>query len=116
MFKIRSYSKTALVACMIGAVFTLISPALVSADGEQNTEQYPRAQVEPTLDPRLPAVIPGQEVIRNGKKIKVWSTGGSPSVGANYQQPQDWTDSGLADNPSIIIDGRQVHAPHRDRK
>lgn len=55
-----------------------------SADQVENKEQ--------DLDPRLPPVLPGQEVRIGGKKMKVWSSSGpvpaseapqAPNVGSN---------------------------------
>ena len=58
----------------------------VMADGQGSSPRTAAAQVkEPesaaSFDKRLPPVIPGEEVRDGNKKIKVWSTSGSLSVG-----------------------------------
>lgn len=89
----------------------------VFADGTNpaNTVRV-QPQKQPTLDPRLPPVVPGEELVRNGKTTKVWSTSGSPSVGgevpAPNSPPQNWTvnngtgPGGNGDGVSVIVDGR----------
>jgi periplasmic divalent cation tolerance protein len=52
------------------------------------------------LDPRLPPVLPGEEIIRNGKRIKVWSSAGSVSVAT----PPAPGETPLIPNIPIIVD------------
>jgi len=42
-------------------------------------EKTPEQEEEQTFDPRLPPVLPGEEVQVGDETMKVWSTGGSPS-------------------------------------
>jgi len=60
--------------------------SIVLADGQQ--EYAPRPTMQPTLDQRLPPVLPGEEVERGGKKMKIWSSAGSPSSNPAPQAAQ----------------------------
>lgn len=101
------------------SVFVALPQMQLWADGSTKLAQ-PHKQ--PTLDPRMPPVVPGEEVIRNGKKIKVWSTSGSPSVSTEVPAAstthQNWTvDEGRANDNNgqgvaVIVDGRDL-VPNR---
>lgn len=56
-----------------------------------------RAKPEPTLDPRLPPVIPGEEVERGGKKMKVWSSSGPVYVQDLNQEPRESPENVIVD-------------------
>lgn len=69
------------------------------------------AQDQPTTrqdDDRLPAVLPGEEVVtQTGQKMKVWSSAGPVPV--NQQPtPQPWGGGGGYGygGPAVIVDGR----------
>lgn len=66
-------------------IFVSLTPN-VQADGEQRYGVRPTPQ--PTLDPRLPPVIPGEVVERGGERMKVWSSSGPVSSGEAPQAPQ----------------------------
>ena len=96
-------------------VFFLLvcSSAFAQSEGSRAAQSRPSEE----QDPRLPPVLPGEEVKRSGKNMKVWSTAGSPSVTIEVPTPnagsQDWTAprdlSGGSDRDvSIIVDGREV--------
>lgn len=59
----------------------------------------------PKRDPRLPPVIPGEEVVVNGKKIKVWSTSGPIPV-SKAPQPFDEPARDFAVPGSVVVDTR----------
>lgn len=56
-----------------------------------------RAKPEPTLDPRLPPVLPGEEVERGGKKMKVWSSSGPVYVQDLNQEPREAPENVIVD-------------------
>ena len=66
-------------------------------------------QDQPTTrqdDDRLPAVLPGEEVVtQTGQKMKVWSSAGPVPVN---QQPtqQPWGGGYGYGGPAVIVDGR----------
>lgn len=68
------------------------------------------SQDQPTTrqdDDRLPAVLPGEEVVtQTGQKMKVWSSAGPVPV--NQQPtPQPWGGGGYGyGGPAVIVDGR----------
>lgn len=66
----------------------LIALALLASTTFADTFDM-RATPEPTLDPRLPPVLPGEEVERGGKKMKVWSSSGPVYVQDLNQQPKE---------------------------
>ncbi len=59
------------------------------------------------LDPRLPPVIPGEEITRGGKKIKIWSSSGPVPVA---EAPEPWRSRNNENldalKGGIIVDGR----------
>jgi hypothetical protein len=58
-------------------------------------------------DDRLPAVLPGEEVVtQTGQKMRVWSSAGPVPI--NQQPtPQPWGGGGYGDGgPAVIVDGR----------
>lgn len=66
-------------------------------------------------DPRLPPVLPGETVNRNGRQMKVWTTAGPVPLGA---EPEPWsknrkTTAAEGKDISVIIDKRHGidHAP-----
>ena len=86
-------------------IFLLCAVAVCSADG--------LPVEEPTRDPRLPPVLPGEVVEKDGVKMKTWSTSGevAPHAVAPAQTVQV---------PSIILDNRDGgfyrKESHRERK
>jgi hypothetical protein len=58
------------------------------------------------LDPRLPPVLPGEMVIRNGRPMRVWSTSGPVPVSPPAAEPtsQVTLPNGIG---GIIVDGRR---------
>ena len=106
------------------AFFLFVALRDAWADGMNDSEARTAAKSAESVsdntveDPRLPAVVPGQEVVRNGKTIKVWSTGGSPTVpgsrGGSAQvpniptTPQSIQQNGLTNSQiGVIVDGRR---------
>jgi len=91
----------------MGAASFLLITFYARADGTERTDWTAQPQ-EPkstssaaSLDKRLPPVLPGEEISTGKKTIKVWSTAGSPSVGAPQLQQQP-----PARDVSVIVDGR----------
>jgi hypothetical protein len=85
------------------------------ADDTESVISVHKQKIAPNqeLDPRLPPVIPGEELTRAGKKIKVWSTGGSPSVSIEpplaAEAPvseNEWKVGDPNNNFDVIVDGR----------
>lgn len=67
-------------------IFLLLNVHCLLADGDQRYGIRPTPQ--PTLDPRLPPVIPGEVVERGGERMKVWSSSGPVTTGDAPQAPQ----------------------------
>lgn len=63
----------------------------------------PTAPPSSVLDARLPPAIPGEEVVRGGKKMNVWSTAGSPGGQAPAAAPENVIPPGV----NVIVDQRQ---------
>jgi hypothetical protein len=61
---------------------------------------------EVARDKRLPSVLPGEEIVRNGKRMKVWSTTGpvpsNPSIDPAYDPSHRILNHGVG----IIVDER----------
>lgn len=119
------YKLTLGIYLTISLVVGLSSPHLLLAESASNIADLSsniknigaaksgNSGVAPVSDPRMPPVVPGEEVQRNGQKIKVWSTSGSPSV--NIQPPESventetWTIPDKKDRDiSVIVDGRDL--------
>jgi hypothetical protein len=103
-----------------------VLPAL--ADGGETVplandsfESVQSPEVDAKLDKRLPPVIPGESVAKNGKSMKVWSTGGElasqkpPSPeGACRKERNTRTgevseicaSEGLPQGLGVVVDGR----------
>lgn len=91
-------------------------PLRALADGEASNRAQGDGQASSTaetspqlLDKRLPAVMPGQEVTANGKKMKVWSSSGPVPVS---EPPEPWRrDSGQIhvneNGVGVIVDQRE---------
>lgn len=105
-------------AVMCIAAFVYAAPLL--ADGEQVPNENPpdaySADKDPSLaafDKRLPPVIPGEELERNGRRTRVWSTSGPVPVA---EAPEPWKEkSGIGNTTSnppgfpvgVIVDQRR---------
>ncbi len=92
----------------------IIQSSICLADGGPNewSEKVltPTPGIQPTLDPRLPPVLPGEPVARGGKKMNVWSTAGSPSGVRPPEVPEPG--KGLQDDSiDIIVDRRKSGHP-----
>ena len=90
---------------------TAVLPVLAVADGQfenSDARMAAGATSKELGDKRLPAVMPGQEVEANGKKMNVWTTSGPVQVA---QPPEPWRkDSDQikvnANGLGVIIDQR----------
>ena len=71
-----------------------------------------QATAQGTLDPRLPPVLPGEPVVRGGKKMNMWSTSGPVPVG---DAPEPFEDKQRidVDDVDIIVDQRKNPHPSR---
>jgi len=89
------------------AVASYISPASAdSTEDPNNNGDQPEASN--TRDPRLPPVLPGEEVTtENGDKMRVWSSGGPVSVGAVPQAPQLNNNAPNLGGVGVIVDQRR---------
>ncbi|MCB9029743.1 MAG: hypothetical protein H6619_01715 [Deltaproteobacteria bacterium] len=101
------------------AVFFI--PSVLLADGEvevYDTYKDPEPVVQhrstdtqgsvADYDKRLPPVVPGEQLVRNGRKVKVWSTSGPVPVSpaprpfdTGNQEAQE-----LLKNGGVIVDTR----------
>lgn len=64
-----------MIRILIFAFICIATPVFAQTPSAGTNAEQPL----PKLDPRMPAVIPGQSVHVGGDDIKVWSTGGNPS-------------------------------------
>lgn len=104
-------------ACLVG--FGVASSAnadgwtdqLGNAVGESAKPTASAAAPAEALDPRLPPMLPGEEVTRGGKKMRVWTTTGPVPV-TNLSPPQAPGPPGQANiapgNVSIVVDRREA--------
>jgi hypothetical protein len=59
------------------------------------------------FDTRLPPVIPGEDIVHNGRKMKVWSSSGPVPVGSVPVAPQAPSQQATdAQNFAVIVDSR----------
>lgn len=65
-----------------------------------------RSKPEPTLDPRLPPVLPGEEVERGGNRMKVWSSSGPVYVQDLNPQKERAIDGVIVDKREQSQKGR----------
>jgi hypothetical protein len=105
-------------ACVLALTITVFgSSVFVSAEEHSGKASVKNAQ--PTADPRLPPLLPGQEVNINGKKMKVWSTSGNLSGTTENPPPETLKDSThgpvKGEDLSVIVDGRGLLPSRRDR-
>lgn len=109
-------------ALFLAVIFMFPLRALADGDGEPSSRSRVEEQASSSaetspqlLDKRLPAVMPGQEVTANGKKMKVWSSSGPVPVS---EPPEPWRrDSGqIHVNESgvgVIVDQRDKEKSSR---
>lgn len=77
------------------------------ADGNQPSNQGQQYQRPTTRqnDPRLPAVIPGEQIVtQSGQRMNVWSSAGPVPV--NPTQPPQQYNGGYGYGPGVIVDTR----------
>lgn len=90
-------------------VFTSVVAAQKAAlaDGNQPGDQGQQYQAPTTRqnDPRLPAVIPGEQIVtQSGQRMNVWSSAGPVPV--NPTQPPQQYYGGYGYGPGVIVDTR----------
>ncbi len=124
--KVRKISTLALlfsgILLLSGLFLSVLSLTAQADELQEPLEENPvsKAPLNPTLDSRMPAVVPGEEVSRSGRKMKVWSSGGSPSERVEAPQApvanDQWrVNDGQPDDVSVIIDGRGLRHPRNRR-
>jgi hypothetical protein len=90
------------------------STASARADGNQWAVQNQQQDQAPTTrqnDPRLPAVIPGEQIVtQSGQRMNVWSSAGPVPVNPT-QPPQYYGGGGYGYGPGVIVDGRNYPNP-----
>jgi hypothetical protein len=88
------------------AVTTLCHANLCFADRDEDGQGDQEQALRPSIkqyDPRLPPVLPGEEVVtEQGQKMRVWSSAGPVPVNPQ-PTPQSLQGLGLG---GVIIDGR----------
>lgn len=67
----------------------LISALPVQARGEER-DDVQSEQSQRRVEPRLPPVLPGEEVSAGSETMKVWSTGGSPTTASTPAPEAHW--------------------------
>lgn len=75
------------------------------------SEPPPNEASDASFDPRLPPVLPGEEINDSGRKTKVWSTSGPVPVG---QAPEPWRKRSI-DDIDVIVDDRPHSHGRRKR-
>ena len=65
-----------------------------------------------SFDKRLPPVLPGEEIVRDGKSMKVWSSSG-PVVVADAPDPSHTPGQQLPAGVGVIVDQRDDHKSGR---
>lgn len=108
-------------------LLSALATSNVRADGQKSDDvhrsdrQLQRSNEADESDPRLPPALPGEEVQRNGKKMKLWSTSGSPSeqIATPPAPSQNWTEGGLphinGQPLSVIVEeDRRGHSHQHD--
>ena len=97
---------------IIISICILVSPAF--ADGvysKSASVPTPRNQLPPSLDKRLPPVVPGERAVINGKDMRLWSTSGPVTVS---EAPEPFKDSRQTEEflrrqgGGIIVDDRRL--------
>lgn len=99
-------------------ILLLFFPAILLADGIETSDALPSddtARQSATHDLRLPPVLPGEEVERGGKRMRVWSSAGAvdasppPTPGQRLTPPLAPTtalSSPTLDGLGVIVDRR----------
>lgn len=84
------------------------------ADGnewsEKNNQETQAAAPQEKLDPRLPPLLPGEPVVRGGKKMHMWSTSGPVPV-SEPPEPFQGQQKIDVDDVDVIIDRRSDSKP-----
>lgn len=86
-------------------------------DGNEWSDKTPQVQPAPPspqgkLDPRLPPMLPGEPVVRGGKKMNVWTTSGPVPV-SEAPEPFQEKNRIHVDDVDVIVDrdhGRYGHS------
>lgn len=72
-------------------------------------KQEVQPEAAPSLDPRLPPVIPGQEVnAGGGRRVRMISTTGPVPVATLNPQPSPSLGSSILEGAGIIVDTRKL--------
>lgn len=90
---------------LVLAVFAVSYTALADqvADDDQDSKPTTRQN-----DPRLPAVLPGEEIVtETGQKMRVWSSAGPVPVNPMPTPQQIFGNGTNGGGLGIIIDGRE---------
>ena len=97
------FSQSSVVMSLAVAALCVGSSTIAVADQGEGADALPRQQ-QPSIkqyDPRLPPVLPGEEVVtEQGQRMRVWSSAGPVPV-----QPQP-TPQSLQGLGGVIVDGR----------
>jgi hypothetical protein len=113
---LRSVSSLIIISVLL---FTTKAPAYADAAGSATREEFvvssphaatrnqDEATQEEVRDPRLPPVLPGEEVSDGDKKIKVWSSAGEVSRSTPPRPHDPSLQRDMQGRPlNVIIDSR----------
>ena len=103
------------VACAICLAVECFYPCSVRADGEDRQPGTELSAGQPPVaarDPRLPPLLPGEQVNAGGNTMKMWSTSGPVPVGEPAQpfagpNPTFGPNSQLPQGIGVIVDQRR---------
>lgn len=102
------------VVALFGLYCLVVDSHHALADGNQWAIQNQQQDQAPTTrqnDPRLPAVIPGEQIVtQSGQRMNVWSSAGPVPVNPT-QPPQYYGGGGYGYGPGVIVDGRNYPNP-----
>lgn len=101
-----TFTATAAVALLVGVASQANADESYNNSGAAPAQQGQLQPSQKQYDPRLPPVLPGEEIVtESGKKMRVWSSAGPVPV--NQPTPSGYgVPGGYGGWPPVIIDDR----------
>lgn len=93
-------------------ILALSQPARSDDSGDANKNSGVEHESSASFDKRLPPVLPGEEITKNGKTMKVWSSSG-PVVVSEAPEPWKTPAQQLPSGIGVVVDQRNDHAEHK---